>query len=896
MDKLKKHRIISIEAEKIIRLSSGDSFSAFIDGKYNTKLFRGILDYSIESEKIHELWSESPRITRKMYFTEGKFDYTTAVVNVTFEYVLKENDEVLLGRRELREKLYAEGFDLDAIHYVRYKRSAGSSRAGSCLFIAEPLYKKMMAWSLCGLDIGKNKNIDLASLEAYKALSLSSIKGTIEIPKKSILFLKDAKSVFKTSAAVVKRGEKNSLLTEECETEVENTIWDGEALLDTSMFSGEYSAKGMMLLRNRFFKTCAFNTNLQKFFADNGITEVSQLCGYTQAQNVSDIKLVVTESSVKYLKLADPRLGFEENIDLWLANIDPIFGIVKTDQPTGFFDGRMVRTNYQIINTLGLDKDETDLLLCNTFNYFYNVSRDPMYMRNYINYTVSGDDNLEGEEELEISAFNLRSQVVFDMLSVNDDFARTKFYKEFKKTVTKSFSRKIRNGKLLVGGTYATLFGNGLEFLYATVGKYEDGDAAVAFGGEDKLYCKHFPVGTKLLGARSPHITMGNLLFAENTFDERIDKYFNLSREIVYINAIGSNIQQRLNGCDYDSDTMLLTDDEAMVAATERNSAFFAVPVCPISTEKKQYKDTPTALVELDYDISQNKIGEIVNLSQRLNSLYWHRVINTPEQAVENNALYLDTCTLAVLSGMEIDKAKRNYNISTASVLTGIANKYYEEIKLYPEFFNFITDKGKPAEQRMYYDTTMDYLCGKTLEFTSKLAKHKDKTEKRLLTHFADIIKKQNADEWKSGKNDSREFSALIAELCVSYEKIKHLRSDLRFKENDEKTLIVEEINEIYEKCVELLSKKLTSNHLLYMFLQGIDTKFASVNDADHDLGFAWFVFELICSEPKHRLFYKAMSASRDKDIYNLDIDECGNEPIYGILHKRNLAKNAKID
>ncbi|MBR2293399.1 MAG: hypothetical protein IKA44_03725 [Clostridia bacterium] len=29
------------------------------------------------------------------------------------------------------------GFDIDGIHYVRYKRSAGSSRDGRCLFIAE---------------------------------------------------------------------------------------------------------------------------------------------------------------------------------------------------------------------------------------------------------------------------------------------------------------------------------------------------------------------------------------------------------------------------------------------------------------------------------------------------------------------------------------------------------------------------------------------------------------------------------------------------------------------------------------------------------------------------------------------------------------------------------------
>ncbi len=58
----------------------------------------------------------------------------------------------------------------------------------------------------------------------------------------------------------------------------------------------------MMLLRNRFFKTCAFNTNLQDWFFDNDIEYVSQLAGYTTARDIKDIKLVITESSVKYLK------------------------------------------------------------------------------------------------------------------------------------------------------------------------------------------------------------------------------------------------------------------------------------------------------------------------------------------------------------------------------------------------------------------------------------------------------------------------------------------------------------------------------------------------------------------------------------------------------------------
>ena len=101
----------------------------------------------------------------------------------------------------------------------------------------------------------------------------------------------------------VKETDTHDLRAEEEETEIENVIWDGEALLDAEIFSETgYGMHGMMLLRNRFFKTCAFNTNLQDWFFDNDITQVSRLAGYTTARDIKDIKLVITESSVKYFK------------------------------------------------------------------------------------------------------------------------------------------------------------------------------------------------------------------------------------------------------------------------------------------------------------------------------------------------------------------------------------------------------------------------------------------------------------------------------------------------------------------------------------------------------------------------------------------------------------------
>ena len=213
--------------------------------------------------------------------------------------------------QEIREYLYTHGFDIDGVHYVRYKRSAGSSRDGRCLFIAEPLYADMMAWSSC--DLSADTASDQASWQAYIALTLSSIENVIKLPKKSILIIRDRVSRFTENVVCVKENDAHDLRAEEEETEIENVIWDGEALLDASVFyENGYNDHGMMLLRNRFFKTCAFNTNLQDWFFDNDIMQVSQLAGYTTARDIKDIKLVITESSVKYLKFMPKDMPFEQ--------------------------------------------------------------------------------------------------------------------------------------------------------------------------------------------------------------------------------------------------------------------------------------------------------------------------------------------------------------------------------------------------------------------------------------------------------------------------------------------------------------------------------------------------------------------------------------------------------
>ena len=232
------------------------------------RLFKVFLDNSLDSAALEKTYT---RVCRKKFSFADKYGnaYTLAVVNVKFNYIFKSEGGKPVNLKALREHFYTNGFCVNGVHYVRYKRSAGSSREGRCLFIDERLFRAMNKWSDCGLKEQK----DLASWESYKALSLSSVKGTVEIPLEGILFVPDYKSTF-TEEVVSVEIKDGSLCAEQKQAQITNDIWDGESLLDESLFAGNYADKHMLLLRNKFFKSCAFRTKLQK-----------ALCGFPLRQS-----------------------------------------------------------------------------------------------------------------------------------------------------------------------------------------------------------------------------------------------------------------------------------------------------------------------------------------------------------------------------------------------------------------------------------------------------------------------------------------------------------------------------------------------------------------------------------------------------------------------------------
>lgn len=408
----KAYRIISIEAADIYRHEQENGVSVGYKMPENKsdayfRLFKIYLDNSLDLIELEKAYA---RICRKKFSFQDKKEneYTLAVINLKFNYTYKPENGKPVKIKDLRAHFYQNGFYLDGLHYVRYKRSAGSSREGKCLFIDERLYKAMDKWSGCGLKA----QTDLASWESYKALSLSSIKGTVQIPLDGILFVPDYKGIFTEEVVSVElRDEK--LVAEQKQTEIINDIWDGESLLDESVFESGYADKHMLLLRNKFFKSCAFRTKLQKWIKDKNITLADlKTRGFTLATDISQIIMVTTPNSLKYLKFVGGLS--EKNICKWVENVTDTFGVVKWDKSTRFFHGDMVQSSYQLLNTLGLDKAQAEELLKPSFDYISIVRNDVEFMRYH--FTDAYVREKDGEEKKIPDGLAERADVIFRLL------------------------------------------------------------------------------------------------------------------------------------------------------------------------------------------------------------------------------------------------------------------------------------------------------------------------------------------------------------------------------------------------------------------------------------------------------------------------------------------------
>ena len=577
------------------------------------------------------------------------------------------------SKEAIREEFYRNGVDVtytttnkqgevikaEKIHYRMLYRSTGKAKAGSCMFICEGLYKKAHDFLYMGIKLPKN-NAPIVEASAYVSLVASSVVDRICINPKNILILEDVDSFFRTNVVSVETNQNKECFAKTIKDyQVKNTLFDGQALIDKSIFPSW--GNGYILLRHHMCKTAAFKADIKAFFKDYFGEEYNQATVVDMFGNkhyAKDIQMITTDNAMKWLK-------FDISYEYWCERVNMngnMFGIVKTAHKSKF--GEVQRMSYQMINSLDV-------------GIMKNVSK---VSREYI-MSLKSDDDVFLQYLRDNTNFANDFDVLVALCEQNPDFIRCDYFIERRRKIIKGYIHKFKTGKVIQEGDNLVMVGSPYAMLLHAVGEDVEKDDTLK-GRDDAIECytKRFPPNLQLAGFRNPHNGKNNILSLYNVDSEKLNKYFDIGQQCVAVNCIHTDLQDRANGCDFDSDSIYCTNQVDIAQYAKYCYKHYPTIVNNIPKEKNCYTNSMAdyALIDNNLSHSQLAIGESSNLAQ----LALTYTYNYDDQKYKDYV-----CILSVLAQVSIDSAKRRYDIDIANEIRRIKRDMNIQEYGYPKFW-----------------------------------------------------------------------------------------------------------------------------------------------------------------------------------------------------------------
>lgn len=516
-----------------------------IDFQYGSRTFKD------ETKHLKELAAKA-RIEYKKAKSQGHqaqimkaYHKRKGIENMYIQALQNEDKYIKKTKEELRIEYYTNGVDIkypkynkktkewdyEVIHYVMLYRTPGKAKKGSCMFIRKSLYKKAHQFLTMGIKIPK-KNSPIVEIGAYQSLITSSIEGKVNIPPEDILVLKDVDSFCNTDVISIEiDSNKHCISVPKKNYEVCNALFDGQALIDESIFPDW--GNGYVLLRQHFFKAAAFCTKIQKFFRDYFGDEyetavVTDMWGNEHL--AKNIKLITTDNAIKWIKFDGITYEY------WSEKVRELnnnFGIVKTAHKSKM--GDMQRMSYQMVNALSTDI--MDDVLTDTKEYMQKLKND---------------DNTFFEFLRRNANFMSDYEVLLALCKHNPDFVRSDYFRERRSTIIQNYLLDIKTGHIVQNGDNLVIVGSPYAMLLHSVG--EDPNKDPTFESEDgciQCYTARFDDGEYLAEFRSPFNSCHNLGYLHNRYHPIWEEYFKLGKQIIAINMLNTDFQDRNNGLTY---------------------------------------------------------------------------------------------------------------------------------------------------------------------------------------------------------------------------------------------------------------------------------------------------------------------------------------------------------
>lgn len=217
-----------------------------------------------------------------------------------------------------------------------------------------------------------------------------------------------------------------------------------------------------------------------------------------------------------------------------------------------------------------------------------------------------------------------------------------------------------------------------------------------------------------------------------------------------------------------------------------------------------------------------------------------------------------------MLSGLEIDKAKRAYDIvNVGKELIALRKKYD---KPSPVFFQEIDESGK-EKQYIFYDTAMDYVYAIASKIHFRKGREQFCLYRPISEQLAYNLASGNATEY-------RHKDKIVGIIDDAKAKTNRLNMELRTADEQEREVICAQISDIKTERDKLVNKWLTNENVLILVLRHYEKN--SPSD--------WRIYAALINHP---VFSDLLFELYDR-FHKIEESERGKYLLYG----RKFAKN----
>ena len=560
------------------------------------------LENSYENkQKINDLYNELYEIQFQqdylMLIMDSPQDYKKACQNkfsITIDY----------GNRK------------ETVTYVRLLGTAGSIKKSTIMFINENRHDEIMRRINNGRYLGPKEGesvkthngIELgykfipAKLSAYFALQCSA---SISVPWPRIIVVNDAEVKFKDVVRIVtdSGNEENPIwptVSEPQEVEIEADVSDGMGFISPEMSAkwakelheGEEPLSGYNT-RCAFVKGMVFTVPFVQFAEEVAHTYIIT-DAWGDKRDIRDADVILTTSM---LKLWDSYDGFEDYYENCRKN-EYDFCIAKSSPR----ELRNVHTtNYQYLQDFTFTDDQIDDLVAPTVTKIKEcLGLDWKKLILYMCGTGLDEKNV-------LSMDPMCKSIMANPELVKDPYVRSKVSRMIQKRIN---SAKI--GVLDVAGDYAILGNDPYSLLQHIFGMKITG---LMKAGE--CYHKYWTDKNvdEIVLFRAPMTSHENVQKLKVVASDEMKKWYGYIKTCCLINSWDTTAM-RLNGADYDSDTVFSTNNKVLLNTFEYKDTLMCI-------QSKMPKKVPTDedFIESDINGFGDSIGSVTNRGTNMISL-----------------------------------------------------------------------------------------------------------------------------------------------------------------------------------------------------------------------------------------------------------------------------------